>query len=55
MIEQTEQKKKIPLKSEVAYVLAILMLSFAVAVLTVADFGLSMIVSPAYLLSLNAG
>lgn len=55
MVEQTERKKKIPLKSEVAYVLAILMLSFAVAVLTVADFGLSMIVSPAYLLSLKTG
>ena len=55
MIEQTEQKKKIPLKSEVAYVLAILMLSFAVAVLTVVDFGLSMIVSPAYLLSIKTG
>ena len=50
-----EQKKKIPIKSEAAYVMAILMLSFAVAILSVADFGLSMIVSPAYLLSLKTG
>lgn len=51
----TEQKKKIILKSEVVYIVAIFTLSFAVAVLSVADFGLSMIVSPAYILSVKSG
>lgn len=46
---------KIKLPSEIAYLLAILILSFAVAMLTAADFGISMIVAPAYLLSLKTG
>lgn len=37
------------------YFAAIAILSFAVAVLTAADFGISMIVAPAYLLSLKSG
>lgn len=37
--------------SEIAYVLAILILSFSVAMISATDFGLSMIVSPAYILS----
>lgn len=45
--------KKIRIPSEVVYVSAILLLSLAVAMLTSADFGVSMIVAPAYLLSLK--
>ena len=45
--------KKITLHSEFVYFLAIVLLAFAVALLTAADFGISMIVAPAYLLSLN--
>ena len=47
--------KKIRLSSEIAYLLAIVLLSLAVAILTAADFGISMIVAPAYLLSLKVG
>lgn len=43
--------KKIKMPSELAYVLAILILSFSVAMISATDFGLSMIVSPAYILS----
>lgn len=50
-----KQKKKPVLKSEAVYLMAIIILSFAVAILSVADFGLSMIVSPAYLLSVKSG
>lgn len=50
-----KQKKKLVLKSEAVYLTAIIILSFAVAILSVADFGLSMIVSPAYLLSVKSG
>lgn len=44
--------KKLTLHSEAVYVLAILTLSFAVAMVSAADFGVSMIVAPAYILSL---
>ena len=37
------------------YLLGIVLLSLAVAILTAADFGISMIVAPAYLLSLKLG
>ncbi len=47
--------KKIKLSSEVVYFLAIVLLALAVAILTAADFGISMIVAPAYLLSLKTG
>ena len=47
------KKKTIP--SEVVYLLGIVLLSLAVAILTAADFGVSMIVAPAYLLSLKLG
>lgn len=50
-----ETSKKIKLPSELAYLLAILILSFSVAMLTATDFGVSMIVAPAYLLSLKLG
>ncbi len=44
-------KKKVVVSSEIVYVIAVLMLSFAVAMLSAANLGLSMIVSPAYILS----
>ncbi len=47
--------KKITVPSELLYILAIVLLSFAVAMLTAANFGVSMIVAPAYLLSLKVG
>ena len=50
-----EARRKLCIPSEIAYLLAILLLSLAVAILTAADFGISMIVAPAYLLSLKLG
>lgn len=47
--------KKVKVSSEVAYFGAIVLLSLAVAILSAADFGISMIVAPAYLLSLKTG
>ena len=47
------QMKKVKIPSELVYVMAIVLLSLAVAMLTAADFGISMIVAPAYLLSLK--
>ena len=47
--------QKIKISSEIAYFAAIVLLSLAVAILSSADFGISMIVAPAYLLSLKAG
>lgn len=47
--------KKLRLPSEIAYILAIVLLALAVAILTSADFGISMIVAPAYLLSQKTG
>lgn len=47
--------KKIKIPSELVYILAIILLSLAVAILTSANFGISMIVAPAYLLSLKVG
>lgn len=48
-------KKKITCPSEVVYFVAIALLSLAVAILTAANFGVSMIVAPAYLFSLKTG
>ena len=45
--------KKIKVSSEGMYILAILILSFAVAMITASNFGVSMIVAPAYILSLK--
>ena len=45
--------KKLKIPSELAYIAAIALLSFAVAMLSAADFGISTIVAPAYLLSLR--
>lgn len=43
--------KRIPIYSELAYIVAILLLSFAVSLLTAADFGVSMVVAPSYIIS----
>lgn len=43
--------KKIRISKEATYVIAILLLSFSVAMITCTDFGVSMIVAPAYILS----
>ena len=43
--------KKIKVSSEFVYVMAILVMSFSVAMITTTNFGLSMIVSPAYIVS----
>ena len=48
-------KKKIRISSELTYITAIVLLALAVAILTTADFGISMVVAPAYLLSLKIG
>ena len=45
--------KKITFYSELVYVLALIILSLAVSMISATDFGLSMIVSPAYILSLK--
>lgn len=45
--------KKIKISSELVYVLATFLLSLAVSMHTAADFGLSMIVSPAFLISVK--
>lgn len=43
--------KKIKISSETVYILAILLLSFAVAMISSTNFGVSMIVAPAYIIS----
>ena len=43
--------KKITLHSEFTYAASIILLSFAVAMVSAADFGVSMIVAPAYIIS----
>lgn len=53
--ENSSVRKKICVSSELTYILAIILLSLAVATLTAANFGISMIVAPAYLLSLKIG
>lgn len=52
---QAAGRPRLRLPSELAYAAAIVLLSLAVAMLTAADFGISMIVAPAYLLSLKLG
>ena len=46
-------KKKINIPSEVAYILGILFIAFGNSMLEKADFGMSMVVAPAYLLYLK--
>lgn len=45
--------KKIKIYGEAAWLVSLLLLSFSVAMTAAADFGLSMIVAPAYILSLR--
>ncbi len=47
-------KKKLQISSEAVYLLAAVILSFATAMLAAADFGLSMVVTPAYAISIRA-
>ncbi|MBP5289567.1 MAG: hypothetical protein J6Z79_06830 [Clostridia bacterium] len=47
--------KKLTLHSEAAYLLANVVLAFSVAMTAAADFGVSMIVAPAYILHLKIG
>lgn len=46
-------KKKIVLHSELVFLFAVVILAFSVAMLSAVDFGVSMIVAPAYLLSMK--
>lgn len=46
-------KKKIKIYNEFIYLSGLIILSFAVAMIAAADFGVSMIVAPAYILSLK--
>ena len=48
-----KERKKLTIHSEFAYILSILLLSFSVAMTAAADFGVSMIVAPAYMLSMK--
>lgn len=47
--------KKITLHSEIIYLVAIILLALSVAMLTTSGYGLSMLVAPAYILSLILG
>lgn len=47
--------KKLKIPSELAYIVAIFTLSFSVAMITATNFGVSMVVAPAYILSLKTG
>lgn len=47
--------KKIRIPSEAVYFIAIIVMALSVAMISASDFGLSMIVSPAYLVSLKIG
>ncbi len=47
--------KKIKIPSEAAYILALLIISFSIAMVTASDLGLSMIAAPAYILSVKLG
>lgn len=48
-------KNKIKIPSEILFVLANVLLALAVSIVSTADFGLSMIVAPAYILHLKIG
>lgn len=47
--------RRIVIPNEIAYVIALLLNALGVAMVTASDFGLSMIVAPAYILSLKLG
>lgn len=53
MKKNLTEKKKIKLYSEPLYFFAIILIAFAVAMVSAANFGVSMIVAPAYILSLK--
>ena len=48
-------RKKIKIPSEIVFIIANVLLALAVSVVSTADFGLSMIVAPAYILHLKIG
>ena len=52
-MQKVSDRKKRIFPAELAYLLALVLLAFAVAMLTTAGFGVSMIVAPAYLVSLK--
>ena len=52
-MQKVSDRKKRIFPAELAYLLALALLAFAVAMLTTAGFGVSMIVAPAYLVSLK--
>ena len=47
------KEKKFSVPSEIAYLASVLLLSFAVAMVASANFGVSMVVAPAYIVSLR--
>lgn len=49
------KNKRITIPSELTYFAAIILISFSVAMITATDFGVSMIVAPAYIVSLKLG
>ncbi len=53
MIKGTLMKKKIVVYEEIMYIIATFLLAFGVAMTAAADFGVSMVVAPAYILSLK--
>lgn len=53
-MQELTDRRKIRLSDEAVYILGAILLSLATAILSAADFGLSVIVSPAYLVSLKA-
>lgn len=53
--EDSMSNKKITFHSELVYAAAIILLALAVAMLSAADFGVSMIVAPAYIISQKLG
>ncbi len=50
-----DSMKKLRFPGEAAYVCALVLLAFSVAMTAAADFGVSMVVAPAYILSLKTG
>lgn len=52
-MQREAERKRIKLSNELVYILGAVILSLATAMLSAADFGLSVIVSPAYLVSLK--
>ncbi len=47
------QKNKIVMPSEAAYIVGLILIALSVSMVTASDFGVSMIVAPAYILSLK--